>query len=102
MGVHTFALIGPSDPWCLFPSMSAYSSGRTYQSLEKPTKPGCPANICSQQRRSATESEISMNFESRNPLAGELLAVYLEHDTAGINTRLQRAWDGRRRWSRAA
>jgi hypothetical protein len=43
-----------------------------------------------------------MNFESRNPLAGELLAVYLEHDTAGINTRLQRAWDGRRRWSRAA
>jgi acyl-CoA reductase-like NAD-dependent aldehyde dehydrogenase len=44
--------------------------------------------------------EPSMNFESRNPATGELLAVYPEHDKAEINTRLQRAWDGWRRWSR--
>ena len=41
-----------------------------------------------------------MNFESRNPATGELLAVYPEHDKAEINTRLQRAWDGWRVWSR--
>jgi acyl-CoA reductase-like NAD-dependent aldehyde dehydrogenase len=44
--------------------------------------------------------EPSMNFESRNPATGELLGVYPEHDKAEINTRLQRAWDGWRRWSR--
>src|SRR5215469_4450388 len=41
-----------------------------------------------------------MNFESRNPATGELLAVYPEHDEVEINTRLQRAWDGWRHWSR--
>jgi acyl-CoA reductase-like NAD-dependent aldehyde dehydrogenase len=41
-----------------------------------------------------------MNFESRNPVTGELLAVYSEHDQDEINTRLQRAWDGWRDWSR--
>jgi hypothetical protein len=35
-----------------------------------------------------------MNFESRNPATGALLAVYLEHDKAEINTPLRRAWDG--------
>src|ERR1700692_2838586 len=41
-----------------------------------------------------------MNFESRNPATGELLGVHPEHDKAEIEVRLQRAWDGWRRWSR--
>ena len=41
-----------------------------------------------------------MGFESRNPATGELLATYPEHDKAEIEVRLQRAWDGWRRWSR--
>src|SRR6202171_3181901 len=41
-----------------------------------------------------------MNFESRNPATGELLAVHPEHDKAEIDARLQRAWDGWRVWSR--
>ena len=41
-----------------------------------------------------------MNFESRNPATGELLNIYPEHDQAETNARLQRAWDGWRRWSR--
>jgi acyl-CoA reductase-like NAD-dependent aldehyde dehydrogenase len=41
-----------------------------------------------------------MNFESRNPATGQLLAVYPEHDKVEINTRLQRAGDGWRGWSR--
>ena len=41
-----------------------------------------------------------MNFESRNPATGELLGVHPEHDKAEIEIRLQRAWDGWRRWSR--
>src|SRR6267378_2316474 len=50
----------------------------------------------------ATESgrETSMSFESRNPATGELLGTYPEHDKAEIEVRLQRAWDGWRRWSR--
>ena len=50
----------------------------------------------------ATESgrETSMNFESRNPATGELLAVHPEHDKAETEARLQRAWDGWRCWSR--
>src|SRR3979411_3159014 len=41
-----------------------------------------------------------MNFESRNPTTGELLGTYPEHNKAEIEQRLQRAWDGWRRWSR--
>jgi succinate-semialdehyde dehydrogenase/glutarate-semialdehyde dehydrogenase/succinate-semialdehyde dehydrogenase len=41
-----------------------------------------------------------MNFESRNPATGELLGTYPEHNKAEIEVRLQRAWDGWRRWSR--
>ena len=41
-----------------------------------------------------------MNFESRDPATGELLAVHPEHDKAEIDARLQRAWDGWRVWSR--
>src|SRR5258705_12582461 len=50
----------------------------------------------------ATESgrEASMNFESRNPATGELLGLHPEHDKKETNTRLQRAWDGWRHWSR--
>jgi len=50
----------------------------------------------------ATESgrETSMGFESRNPATGELLGVHPEHDKKETNTRLQRAWDGWRHWSR--
>ena len=40
-----------------------------------------------------------MNFESRNPATGELLAVHPEHDTAEIDASLQCAWDGWRVWS---
>src|SRR5260370_27191420 len=49
----------------------------------------------------ATESgrETSMSFESRNPATGELLGTYPEHNKAEIEGRLQRAWDGWRRWS---
>src|SRR6266436_9521453 len=50
----------------------------------------------------ATESgrETSVNFESRNPATGELLGTYPEHNKAEIEVRLQRAWNGWRRWSR--
>ena len=41
-----------------------------------------------------------MNFESRNPATGELLGTYPEHNKTEIEVRLQRAWDGWRRWSR--
>jgi acyl-CoA reductase-like NAD-dependent aldehyde dehydrogenase len=41
-----------------------------------------------------------MNFESRNPATGELIGTYPEHNKAEIEVRLQRAWDGWRRWSR--
>src|SRR5438445_6880020 len=41
-----------------------------------------------------------MDFESRNPATGELLEIYPEHDKAETDARLQRAWDGWRRWSR--
>src|SRR5580692_12140834 len=44
--------------------------------------------------------EDSMSFESRNPATGELLGTYPEHNKAEIEVRLQRAWDGWRRWSR--
>src|ERR1700675_4778455 len=44
--------------------------------------------------------EASMNFESRNPATGELLGTYPEHDKTEIDIRVQRAWDGWRRWSR--
>src|SRR6202035_4811282 len=43
-----------------------------------------------------------MNFESRNPATGELLGTYPEHNKAEIDVRLQRAWDGWRRWSRTS
>src|SRR5258708_33380207 len=43
-----------------------------------------------------------MSFESRNPATGELLGTYPEHDKAEIEVRLQRAWDGWRRWSRTS
>ena len=50
----------------------------------------------------ATENgrETSVSFESRNPATGELLGTYPEHNKAEIEVRLQRAWDGWRRWSR--
>src|SRR5258707_14925160 len=41
-----------------------------------------------------------MSFESRNPATGELLGTHPEHNKAEIDVRLQRAWDGWRRWSR--
>src|SRR5260370_7390720 len=41
-----------------------------------------------------------MSFESRNPATGEMLGTYPEHNKAEIEVRLQRAWDGWRRWSR--
>src|SRR5580693_8119545 len=41
-----------------------------------------------------------MSFESRNPATGELLGTHPEHDKSEIEVRLQRAWDGWRRWSR--
>src|ERR1700732_2414413 len=44
--------------------------------------------------------EASMNFKSRKPATGELLAVHPEHDKAEIDARLQCAWDGWRVWSR--
>jgi acyl-CoA reductase-like NAD-dependent aldehyde dehydrogenase len=39
-------------------------------------------------------------FHSHNPATGELVGTYTEHDEAETNVRLQRAWDGWRRWSR--
>src|SRR5580704_2722281 len=49
----------------------------------------------------ATESgrETSMNFESRNPATGELIGTYPEHDKAETEVRLQRAWEGWKRWA---
>ena len=41
-----------------------------------------------------------MKFESRNPATGELIGTYTEHNKTEIEARLQRAWDGWRRWSR--
>jgi acyl-CoA reductase-like NAD-dependent aldehyde dehydrogenase len=41
-----------------------------------------------------------MNFESRNPATGELLGTYPEYNKTEVEVRLQRAWDGWRRWSR--
>jgi acyl-CoA reductase-like NAD-dependent aldehyde dehydrogenase len=41
-----------------------------------------------------------MTFESHNPATGELLETYPEHDEVETNIRLQRAWDGWRRWAR--
>src|ERR1700719_4131287 len=50
----------------------------------------------------ATERDSkAMNFESRNPATGELLGTYPEHNKAETEVRLQRAWDGWRRWSRS-
>src|ERR1700726_3493839 len=48
----------------------------------------------------ASGRETSVSFESRNPATGELLGTYPEHNKAEIEVRLQRAWDGWRRWSR--
>jgi acyl-CoA reductase-like NAD-dependent aldehyde dehydrogenase len=42
-----------------------------------------------------------MTFQSHNPATGELVGTYPEHDEAETNVRLQRAWDGWLRWSRA-
>src|ERR1700681_927899 len=57
---------------------------------------------CASETEYATDSgrESSMSFESRNPATGELLGTYPEHNKAEIEVRLQRAWDGWRRWSR--
>jgi Aldehyde dehydrogenase family len=52
--------------------------------------------------RKASGMEASMKFESRNPATGELLGVYLEHDKAETDARLQRAWDAWRHWSRTS
>jgi acyl-CoA reductase-like NAD-dependent aldehyde dehydrogenase len=41
-----------------------------------------------------------MAFESRNPTTGELLNIYPEHSTQDVETRLQSAWDGWKKWSR--
>ena len=41
-----------------------------------------------------------MTFQSHNPATGELIGAYPEHDEAETNVRLQRAWEGWRRWSR--
>jgi acyl-CoA reductase-like NAD-dependent aldehyde dehydrogenase len=41
-----------------------------------------------------------MAFESRNPATGELIEIYPEHDKAETEVRLQRAWEGWKRWSR--
>jgi acyl-CoA reductase-like NAD-dependent aldehyde dehydrogenase len=41
-----------------------------------------------------------MAFESRDPATGELIDIYPEHDTAETEVRLQRAWEGWKRWSR--
>ena len=41
-----------------------------------------------------------MAIESRNPATGELIEIYPEHDKAETEVRLQRAWEGWKRWSR--
>jgi succinate-semialdehyde dehydrogenase/glutarate-semialdehyde dehydrogenase/succinate-semialdehyde dehydrogenase len=41
-----------------------------------------------------------VSFSSHNPATGELLGIYPEHDKAETEVRLQRAWDGWKRWSR--
>jgi acyl-CoA reductase-like NAD-dependent aldehyde dehydrogenase len=50
--------------------------------------------------RAHDDEEDRMTFQSHNPATGELIGTYPEHDEAEINTRLQRAWEGWRRWSR--
>src|SRR5258707_15002553 len=41
-----------------------------------------------------------MTFQSHNPATGELIGTYPEHDEAETNVRLQRAWEGWKRWAR--
>jgi acyl-CoA reductase-like NAD-dependent aldehyde dehydrogenase len=41
-----------------------------------------------------------MSFQSHNPATDELIGTYPEHDEAETEVRLQRAWEGWRRWSR--
>jgi acyl-CoA reductase-like NAD-dependent aldehyde dehydrogenase len=43
-----------------------------------------------------------MAFESRNPATGDLLGIYPEHDKAETEVRLQRTWEGWKRWSRTS
>ncbi len=40
-----------------------------------------------------------MSFESKNPATGELLQVYPEHSADDVQLRLQRVWDGWKKWS---
>ncbi len=41
-----------------------------------------------------------MSFESKNPTTGELIGTYPEHTAHEVDLRLQRAWDGWKKWSR--
>jgi acyl-CoA reductase-like NAD-dependent aldehyde dehydrogenase len=40
-----------------------------------------------------------MAFESRNRARGELIGIYPEHDEVETEVRLQRAWEGWKRWA---
>jgi acyl-CoA reductase-like NAD-dependent aldehyde dehydrogenase len=42
-----------------------------------------------------------MSFESKNPATGELIGTYPEHTAHEVDLRLQKAWDGWKKWSRA-
>src|ERR1700748_2520938 len=42
-----------------------------------------------------------MAFESKNPTTGHLLNIYPEHSARDVEQRLQSAWDGWKKWSRA-
>jgi acyl-CoA reductase-like NAD-dependent aldehyde dehydrogenase len=41
-----------------------------------------------------------MAFESTNPTTGTVLNIYPEHSAQEVEVRLQRAWDGWKKWSR--
>ena len=41
-----------------------------------------------------------MSFESKNPATGELIGTYPEHTAHEVDLRLQKAWDGWKKWSR--
>jgi acyl-CoA reductase-like NAD-dependent aldehyde dehydrogenase len=41
-----------------------------------------------------------MSFESKNPATGERIGTYPEHTAHEVDLRLQKAWDGWKKWSR--
>ena len=41
-----------------------------------------------------------MSFESKNPTTGEVIGTYPEHTAHDVELRLQKVWDGWKKWSR--